>query len=124
MSFGKLEEILVWQQSIDLATEIYSLCKCNDKLSKDYSLCDQIKRASVSISSNIAEGYERSHSKEFIRFLYISKGSCGELRSQLYIILKLGWISNQEFENINEKCLSISKQLMSLIKNIYKRIPT
>lgn len=123
MSFGKLEEILVWQQSIDLATEIYSLCKSNSRLSRDYSLCDQIQRASVSISSNIAEGYERSHSKEFIRFLYIAKGSCGELRSQLFIVQKLGWINSEEFNLLNERCLSVSKQLMSLIKNIYKRIP-
>ena len=86
----KFEDLEVWKESISLATEIYTILKgC-----KDFSLKDQMQRAVVSISSNIAEGFERNSNKEFIQFLYFAKASCGELRTQLYIASKINIMKN------------------------------
>lgn len=84
--------------------------------SKDYGLRDQIRRASISITSNIAEGFERETTKEFIRFLYIAKASSGEFRSQLYLATDLKYISNDEYERLNLKVNEISQLISGLIK--------
>ena len=118
MRFNKVEDIKVWKMSIELVKEIYFLCRNNHNLSRDFSLKDQIQRASVSIPSNIAEGFERESDKEFMRYLYIAKGSCAEVRTQLFIICEIGWISNDEYVLSNNKCLEISRMLMGLIKKI------
>ena len=78
----KFEDMEVWQNARSLTKKIY-ICSSNGKFSKDFGLRDQIRRASVSIMSNIAEGFERGSNKEFIQFLFIAKGSAGEVRSQL-----------------------------------------
>lgn len=83
MKFDRFEEIIAWQKSKDLYKEIYLLFEN----SKDYSFKDQIQRATVSIMNNIAEGYERRTNNEFKHFLYIAKGSCGEVRSMLALAL-------------------------------------
>ena len=75
-----------------------------------------MRRASVSISSNIAEGFERETTKEFIRFLYIAKASAGEFRSQLYLALDLGYLSDEEFNSLSLKINDISKLLSGFIK--------
>jgi four helix bundle protein len=88
------EELIIWQESFKLSVEIYSLLKeC-----KDFSLKDQIQRSAVSIPSNIAEGYERTN-KEFVHFLVISKGSCAELRTQLYIAREIGLIESNKLKH-------------------------
>ena len=81
VKYGRVEDLFVWKKAILLAKEIYPLIKNL----KEYALKDQIFRSSISIASNIAEGYERQTNKELIRYLYIAKGSCGELRTQLII---------------------------------------
>ena len=86
------EELNIWQNSRELVKLIYKFVKM-DKLSRDYSLNDQIRRSSISIMSNIAEGFERGSNKEFVQFLYIAKGSCAEVRSQLYIAFDQQYIS-------------------------------
>ena len=83
MKFDRFEEIIAWQKSKDLCKEIYLLFEN----SKDYSFKDQIQRATVSIMNNIAEEYERRTNNEFKHFLYIAKGSCGEVRSMLALAL-------------------------------------
>lgn len=83
---NSFEEIDAWQQSRILIKEIYSLT-IETKFSQDYGLRDQMRRAAVSIAANIAEGFERESTREFIRFLFIAKASCGELRSHLFVQL-------------------------------------
>jgi four helix bundle protein len=90
---NSFEEIIAWQKARELNAEIYRITIDNILFSKDFGLRDQMRRASVSISSNVAEGFERETTKEFVRFLYISKASAGEFRSQLYLALDLNYLS-------------------------------
>lgn len=113
-TFEKFEELEVWKLSMELCTNIYELTN-NTLFAKDYGLKDQIRRSSISIPSNISEGFERDSKNQFIYFLTISKGSCGELRTQLKIAKSLNYLNNDDFEMINEKCLSVSKQLSGII---------
>ena len=109
------EELEVWKIAMELCTEVYNLTN-KELFSKDFALKDQIRRSAISIPSNISEGYERDGINQFLYFLAISKGSCGELRTQLRIASNLNYISNIEFDILNEKCLSTSKQLSGFIK--------
>ena len=104
------EELEVWKIAMELCMEVYNLTN-KELFSKDFALKDQIRRSAISIPSNISEGYERDGINQFLYFLAISKGSCGELRTQLRIASNLNYISNIEFDILNEKCLSTSKQL-------------
>ncbi|WP_034918213.1 four helix bundle protein [Gillisia sp. CAL575] len=113
--FNSFEEIIAWQKARELNSELYLITGHGD-FSKDYGLRDQIRRASISITSNIAEGFERETTKEFIRFLYIAKASSGEFRSQLYLATDLKYVSNDEFERLNLKVSEVSKLISGLIK--------
>jgi four helix bundle protein len=109
---GSFEDLEVWKEGMGLAKEIYGLLRnC-----KDYSLRDQIHRAVVSVPSNIAEGFERQTNKEFIQFLYIAKGSCGELRTQLYLAINLQIITDETGSLLIDRCRKISSMLFNLIK--------
>jgi len=111
----KFEDLEVWQEAINLAIDLTNeLNSC-----KDYGLKDQITRSAVSISSNIAEGFERQSNKEYIQFLYIAKGSCGELRTQLYIAYKTDVLSKEIFSTYLDKTHKISAMLYNLIKTRY-----
>jgi four helix bundle protein len=114
-TFKKFEEMDVWKKSRGLTNQIYLLTSKNGFV-KDYCLKDQMRRAAISIISNISEGYERDGNREFVQFLSIAKGSSGELRSQLYVALDLSYISNEEFNSLIEKCNEISGMLNSLIR--------
>jgi four helix bundle protein len=108
----KFEDLDVWQNAIELSVNIYRILKdC-----RDYSFKDQICRAAISVPSNIAEGFERQSNKEYIHFLYISKGSAGEVRTQLLIAFRLGFISEAEYHLQFESTRKISAQLYQLIK--------
>lgn len=114
MKATKFEEIKVWQKAKELTLEIYKIfSKC-----RDYGFKDQIQRCSVSIMNNIAEGFERSGNKEFKHFLFIAKGSCGELRSMLYLAFELKYILKNEFERLIKSSLEISKMLSGFIKTL------
>lgn len=113
---NSFEEIIAWQKARELNAEIYRITNNNEIFTRDYGLRDQMRRASISISSNIAEGFERETKKEFIRFLYIAKASAGEFRSQLYLASDLGYISNEDFQSLNLKINDISKLLSGFIK--------
>lgn len=115
-TLNSFEEIISWQKARELNAEIYRITNENVLFAKDFGLRDQMRRASVSVSSNIAEGFERETTKEFIRFLYIAKASAGEFRSQLYLALDLGYISQIEFESLSNKINDVSKLLSGFIK--------
>ncbi len=97
----RFEDLIAWQKSRELTREIYVLTSKHE-FSHDFGLRDQIRRAAVSVMSNIAEGFERSGSREFHQFLVIAKGSCAEVRSQLYTALDIGYIDDSEFHQAQE----------------------
>lgn len=119
MVFKQVEDIDVWKRGCRLAVSIYKISQ-DGSLAKDFGLRDQIRRAAVSIPSNVAEGFERETDKEFIRFLYISKGSCAELKTQLYIVQALEYISKTEIDRLIAECKEISPMLSGLIKYLSK----
>ena len=125
MQYKRFEEIKVWGESRIFVNEIYDLFRRNPILSKDYSLVDQLKRASYSIMLNIAEGFERGSNKEFANFLNIAKGSAGEVRSILYILKDNKYIDEKDFEDLYSKVENISAQLSNfrkfLLTNITKK---
>lgn len=104
------EDLVIWKEGMTLCKGVYELVRS----CKDYSFKDQIQRAAVSIPSNIAEGFERQSNKEFIHFLYIAKGSCGEVRTQLYIARELNYAKEEDFSSLLNK----AKMLSSLISNL------
>jgi len=111
------KDLIVWQKSIDLVTEIYKIVRLLPKEEK-FALSDQMRRAAVSIPSNIAEGQERNTKKEFIQFLHIAKGSKGELETHLLICIKLNYLTQNQVEtSINLLC-EISKMLNRLIQKL------
>ena len=107
------EDLHVWKKSTKLAVNIYSVLKnC-----KDYGLKDQVTRSAVSISSNIAEGYERNSRKQYIYHLRVAKGSCGELRSQLYICQEINVIGKEEANSLRNSAREISRMIQGLINH-------
>jgi len=108
----KFEDLEVWKEGIKLAVRIYRELKdC-----RDYSLRDQMQRAAVSIPSNIAEGYDRNTNKDFIHFLYISKASCSELRTQIYLSKEIGILKKETCNELIESTRKISAMLFKYIK--------
>ena len=114
MKIEKFEDIIAWQKAKDLTLEIYHIFKNN----RDFSFKDQIQRASVSIMNNIAEGFERRTNRELLHFLYIAKGSCGEVRSMLYLASELKYVSEKEFNDLHNLTVEISKMLSGFIKTL------
>jgi len=114
MKIEKFEEIKSWQKAQELTLLIYELTKQNN-FSKDFGLKDQIRRASISVMSNIAEGFERESNKEFKRFLLIAKSSAGEVRSQLYIAKSQNYISELEFEKSINLALDCTRLISKFI---------
>jgi len=110
----KFEDLIVWQRAKQLAVVIFKKFELN----RNYSLRDQIQRATVSISNNIAEGFERKGNKELKHFLFIAKGSCGEVRSMLHLSLELNYIPKDEYESLLDEALTISKMLSAFIKTL------
>lgn len=114
MKITKFEEIIAWQKSQDLAVDIYSLFSSL----KDYGFKDQIQRASVSISNNIAEGFDRMSDKEFVRFLYIALASNSEVKSMLYLAARLFYIEKE----ISIKFIGNSEEISRIIRGLIKSI--
>ena len=118
-TFKKFEDITAWQKARELTREIYTVTS-QGTFSKDFGLKDQIRRASVSIMSNIAEGFERSGTGEFIQFLATAKGSSGEVRSQLYVALDQGYITDAAFKHLSGNATQISRMISGLISYLGK----
>ena len=114
------EDLLDWQKGIALVKEVYALTK-DGPLSKDYGVRDQLQRAAVSIPTNIAEGFERNSTKEYVRFLYIAKGSAGELRSLFRVALEIGYLDQPAYERLHGQVTEVSRFLANHIKSLYRR---
>jgi four helix bundle protein len=111
------EELHIYQRAREMVNQIYALTRTGG-FAKDFGLSDQIRRAAVSVMSNVAEGFERGGTTEFIQFLYIAKGSCGEVRCQLQIACDQGYISQQEYAGLCQKCKLISGMLSNFIAHL------
>jgi four helix bundle protein len=114
----RFEDLEVWKNSRELCKKIKSICD-STSLNKDYALKDQILRSSGSCMDNIAEGFERDGNKEFINFLYISKGSIGETRSQIYRAFDFGHVNKQAYEELLNDCLNLSAQISNFINYLH-----
>lgn len=117
--FSSFEDINSWQRARILNKKIYTLTD-TDLFKRDFDLARQIRRSSVSISSNIAEGFERNTDKEFKHFLFIAKGSAAEVRSQLYLALDLNYITKEAFDELVSELIEISRLLSGFIKYLSK----
>src|SRR5438477_7908623 len=119
MAFQSFEDLEVWQRGCRLAVDVFkTFASC-----RNFTMQDQLQRASLSIPSNVAEGYERNSNKEFVRFLNIAKGSGGELRTQLYISRKLDFLTKTDFNRLAVESKEISAMLHGLSRAVSKRIP-
>ncbi|MCB0547092.1 MAG: four helix bundle protein [Phaeodactylibacter sp.] len=111
---NRFEDLKIWQSARELSREIYRLSG-REPFVRDFSLKNQIRAASGSVMDNIAEGFERSGNREFIQFLSISKGSCGEVQSQLYRALDQKYLSEEEFQLLYERARKINVGIANLI---------
>lgn len=112
---GGFRDLKVWQKAKDLAVDIYRLTE-NGKFSQDFGLRDQMRRAAVSVPSNIAEGDERDTNKESVRFFHIAKGSLAELITQAIIACEVGYLSQDDLAILTVKCEEVGRMLGKLIK--------
>jgi len=117
---GKFRELKVWQRAKDLAVYVYAETN-RGPFAKDFGLRDQIRRAAVSISSNIAEGDEQNTDKQSAKHFYIAKGSSAEVLTQAEIACQIGYLEESVFNHIISECESISSMLMRLIQARMKR---
>ena len=115
MKIKKFEEIESWKKARQLTNQIYETTTTG-KFARDFGLRDQMRRASISILSNIAEGFERGGDKEFLQFLAMAKGSCGEVRTQLYIAFEQHYLSKELFEQLVESAAEVSRLLSGFMK--------
>ena len=117
MPVSQFEELLAWQKAKRLCVEIYRITG-QGAFARDFGLRDQIRRAAVSVMSNIAEGFERNSRAEFARFLAIARGSAGEVRSQLYLARELEYINERDSGVLLESCTEITRILIGLRKSL------
>jgi len=119
MKVARFEDLVAWQKARELTKQIYSMTK-RESFSKDFGLREQIQRSSVSIMSNIAEGFERGSRPEFHKFIVIAKASCAEVRSHLYVAFDVGYINNEEFNSVSSLAIEVSKILGGLRSSLLK----
>ena len=118
-TINTFEELEIWILSREICQDVWDIFE-RTALGKDYELKNQMNRSSGSIMDNIAEGFERNGRREFINFLSYSKGSCGELRSQLYRAFDRKYITKEEFEFLKEKTITESKKIGSFMSYLLK----
>ena len=117
MKIERFNDLIAWQKARELTKNIYRITN-QGEFKSDYGLRDQMRRASVSIMSNIAEGFDRAGRREFHRFLVIAKGSCAEVQSQLYVALDAYYIERKIFDKLLELTLEVSRILGGLRKSV------
>ncbi len=112
---NRFEEIEGWKKARELAKEVYTVTS-RGTFARDFSLRDQIRRAAVSISSNIAEGFARQTDKEFVQFLYTARGSAAEVQSQLYVAADLGYLGREDLGRLYEMADEVSRLISGFIR--------
>ena len=110
---SRFEDLIAWQKARELCRVVYELTRKRE-FAKDFALVDQIRRAAISVGSNIAEGFERGNPKEFHQFLSVSKSSCAELRSQLYTAMDVGHVTDVEFSKVHDLCVETGRVIGGL----------
>lgn len=115
------EDLRVWQQGIELVKQIYLMTKEGD-ISRDFGLRDQLRRAAVSVPTNVAEGFERHSRKEYVNFLNIAKGSAGEIRSLLRVALEVGYLDKNTYLRLYDMTKGLSRMLASQIQAINRSL--
>lgn len=119
-SISRFEDLIAWKRARALTAKIYKISR-RGEFGKDFGLRNQIQRASVSIMSNIAEGYERGRSTEFHRFVTIAKASCAEVRCQLYVAKDAGYISSEEFLGLRSDAEELGRIVGGLRRSIQQK---
>jgi four helix bundle protein len=117
----EFEEYDCWKLARELANLVYTLTR-EDLVKRDYGYVDQIRRASVSVMNNIAEGHERGSNKEFVKFLYVARGSAGEVRNMLYVGLDQKYIDHERFEDLKALAVRTAKACYGLIRYLSKNL--
>lgn len=116
----RFEDLIAWQKARELTNEIYRTTS-EGRFCRDFGLRDQIRRAAVSVMSNLAEGFDRAGRKEFHQFLVVAKGSCAEVRSQLYVAFDVGYISGAEFENLHVMAKELARIIGGLRASVARQ---
>jgi four helix bundle protein len=116
----RFEDLVCWQEATSLAVEIYAVSR-NGNFRRDFGFRDQLRRSAVSIAFNIAEGKERETVPEFIRYLYIAKGSAGELKTQIIIARQIGYVEQDCAKNLRQRVEKVSAMLGALIKTLKRK---
>ncbi len=111
------EDLFIWQKAVEFAKDIYLITE-KKGLKNDFGLKNQMRDSAVSISSNIAEGFERRSRKEYLNFLNIAKGSAGEIRSQLFVAFEIGYLEKSELDELREKAKFLSGSISNHAKSI------
>ena len=122
MKINRFEEIEAWQESRKLVRYVYDAINSNENFKKDFRLTNQIQGAAVSSMSNIAEGFSRKSNKEFIQYLFISKGSVAEVQSQLYVALDQKYITGKAFNKIYVQAEKVAKMNSGFIKYLRSQL--
>ena len=117
---NSFEDIRAWQVALDIANAIYRITR-EDPMRRDYGFVDQLRRAAVSIMNNVAEGYERGSNKDFIKFLFIARGSAGETRSMMYLARDQGYIGEETYRELTEQCKKCSRMIWRLIQSLSQK---
>jgi len=117
---ARFEELIAWQKARELTRAVYDATR-NERFSKDFGLSRQLQRAAVSMMSNIAEGFERDNRGDFHRFLSVAKGSCAEVRSQLYVALDIGYIEPPQFEKLQGQADEVGRIIGGLRTSVEKQ---
>ena len=113
----QFEDLEVWRAARALTKTIYRVSSTG-QFARDFQLTNQIRRSAISVMSNIAEGFERDGNREFQHFLAIAKGSCGEVRSQLFIAFDQGYVAVNEFQSLCQEATKVSRRLSALMNHL------
>ncbi len=116
----RFEELEAWKAARELTALVYRFCR-REPLCRDFGLCDQLRRASVSIMNNTAEGWESFHVAEKIQFYNVARRSCGEVRSMSYVLIDNGYVSTDEHRDIYDRCVRCGKLVTGLMHSAERR---